>query len=81
MRSNDFTTDGEEIDSVSDDERPQCWADGRLVQRYLRLSRDLRRRGFDERTVHRMGRVEEELRARGIDPDDIARTVEEEYSQ
>ena len=34
----------------------------RLVERYRRLSHDLRRRGFDEVTVRRMGRVERELR-------------------
>lgn len=47
------------------------WTDGRLIETYRRLSRDLRRHGFDATTVHRMGRVEYELRERDLDPDRI----------
>jgi hypothetical protein len=50
----------------------------RLVERYRRLSHDLRRRGFDEVTVRRMGRVERELRERGLDPDTIAEEPDDE---
>ena len=78
MRSDDSTTEREESDSVDAYERLQSWTDRRLVETYLRLSRDLRRRGFDERTVHRMGCVEEELRVREIDPDEAIKTAEKE---
>lgn len=50
------------------------WENQRLIETYQRLSRDLKRRGFDVDTVHRMGCVEVELRDRDIDPE---RTVDD----
>jgi len=77
MTPDQFTpTDDAVEDRIPDYEALRRWGDRRLLDAYRRLSRDLRRRGFDEGTVHRMGRVEVELRDRGFDPDEIARVVD-----
>lgn len=52
-------------------EAAYCWEDRRLIETYRRLSRDLKRRGFETETVHRMGCVEVELRDRDINPDKV----------
>lgn len=63
--------EGEE--TVQDSEQIRHWRDRRLIETYRRLSRDLRRRGFERRTAHLMGCVEEGLRDRDIDPERIVR--------
>lgn len=54
------------------------WSDDRLIATYRRLSRDLRREGYDPATTARMCTVEARMRERGLDPQLHAREIEDE---